>query len=313
MTKIRILALLAMVSLLVLWPAVAWGQTIPPHRFYGTAKLDGALVPAGTAIAGIIEGDTYSTTADATGSYVLTIAQPEGKAYAGKTVTFTVKGFAAAQTATWEMGGVTKLDLTAVSAPPAPAAITLSPDNGFAATTITGSNFTAGSKVSVTWAGAALATVPAAVTADGAGAFTAIIAIPTDKAGKYTVKATDAAGKAAEASFTVVDKTGPAGPKGDKGDPGATGPSGPAGPPGPAGARGPKGDPGDRGAVGPAGPAGPAGSPGAAGPAGPAGPAGRAGEPGKDAPVTVLWISLILAVVAIIVAVLAIVRKPKAA
>lgn len=107
-------------GLLVLWPAVAFAQPAV-DRFYGTAKLDGVLVPAGTTVAGTIDGDTYSTTADAAGNFVLTITQPEGKSYTGKSVTFTVKGFAATQTATWTAGEVTNLNLTALSAPPTPA------------------------------------------------------------------------------------------------------------------------------------------------------------------------------------------------
>ncbi len=103
-------------------------------------------------------------------------------------------------------------------------AITLSPASGFAATTISGTDFSANSKISVTWNATAVVTVPAVVTTDAAGAFTALIAIPTATAGIYPVIATDAAGNSALANFTVVDKTGA---RGAAGAAGAVGPAGP--------------------------------------------------------------------------------------
>ncbi len=123
MTKIRILALLALVGLLVLWPAVAFAQP-NAHRFYGTATLDGTAVSIGSAVAATVGGDTYSTTTtDAAGTYVITVASSDiTKSYAGQTVSFTVRGYAATQTATWEVGGVTNLNLTARTALTAPTA-----------------------------------------------------------------------------------------------------------------------------------------------------------------------------------------------
>ena len=114
MTKIRILVLLAVVGLLVLWPAVAFAQPAV-HRFYGTARLNGFLVSAG-AVGGTVDADIYLTTTDATGNYVITVASSDiTKSYAGLTVSFSVGGYAANETATWTAGQVTRLDLTAVS------------------------------------------------------------------------------------------------------------------------------------------------------------------------------------------------------
>ena len=219
MTKFRILALLALVGLLVLWPAVAFAQP-NINIFYGTVTLDGTAPAVGTAVAATVGGDTYSTTTtDAAGTYSLKVASSDiTKSYAGQIVTFTVRAYAATQTATWTAGGVTNLNLTARTAPPAPAAITLSPSSGLAATTISGSNFASGSTVTVTWAGTAVATVPATVAVGGTGTFTAIITVPTTTAGAYSVRAADAAGNAATASFTVVvAPAGPAGPQGPAG------------------------------------------------------------------------------------------------
>ena len=205
MTRIRILALLALVGLLVLLPAVAFAQP-NAHRFYGTVTLDGAAVSVGSAVAATVGGDSYSTTTtDAAGNYVLTVASADiTKNYAGQTVTFTVRGYAATQTGTWAAGGVTNLNLTARTAAPAPAAIALSPATGVPVTTVSGSNFAAGSTVTVTWAGTAVATVPATVTVGGTGTFSAIIAVPTTTAGSYAVRAVDAALNGSRHDFGVA-------------------------------------------------------------------------------------------------------------
>jgi hypothetical protein len=112
MTKVRLLALLAVVAL-VLLPALAVAQEPPqlPCGFYGTVKVSGADVADGTVITATIDGDTY--TATTTNSvYSIIIAQPEGKAYEGKTVTFKISDDLADQTATWTMGGNVAVSLS---------------------------------------------------------------------------------------------------------------------------------------------------------------------------------------------------------
>ena len=110
----------------------------------------------------------------------------------------------------------------------------LAPDTGFAATTIEGGGFAANSKITITWDGTPIPTVPSPLITDENGNFTAIISVPTQtEPGAHTVRATDEEGFWAEATFTVLDMTGPQGPKGDTGD------------------TGPKGDTGDTGAAAP--------------------------------------------------------------
>lgn len=168
--------------------------------------------------------------------------------------------------------------------------ITLTPNRGFAATTVKGMGFYG--TVTIYWDGVQIPTVPDNVYVENG--FTAIIAVPTQTAiGGHTVRAvsngpTGAPGAVfAEAVFIVDNMTGPAGPKGDTGPTGPSGSvtSGPAGPAGPQGPQGEKGDKGDKGNTGPAGEQGPQGSPGAA-------------------PIISI-IALILAVAALIVALLA--------
>ena len=153
-------------------------------------------------------------------------------------------------------------------------AISLTPDTGFATTTITGFDFEPDSTVTVTWDGTPIPTVPSPLTSDSTGNITAIISVPTQTVpGAHTVRATDEEGNWAEATFTVVDMTGPEGPAG------ATGPEGPAGATGPEGA------------------------------AGATGATGAAGADGAAAPTEYLWASIILAIVAILIAGYGILRK----
>ncbi len=112
MTKLRLLALLAVVAL-VLLPAIAVAQGAPqlPCRFHGTAQVDGANVADGTVITATVDGDAYTATTTAS-SYAVIIAQPDGKSYEGKTVTFKIGADSASQTATWTIGGNVAVNLT---------------------------------------------------------------------------------------------------------------------------------------------------------------------------------------------------------
>jgi PKD repeat protein len=91
------------------------GQTLP-HVFVGTASIDGTPAPDGTRVVALVGCDVAGAAVTSGGSYTLQVAPAQGESYAGKTITFTVGGFATGQTATWELGGGTILNLTA-SAP----------------------------------------------------------------------------------------------------------------------------------------------------------------------------------------------------
>jgi hypothetical protein len=112
MTKVRLLALLAVVAL-VLFPAIAFAQGAPqlPCAFHGTVQVSGANVADGTVITATIGNETYTTTtSDST--YRVVIAQPEGKSYDGLTATFKIGSDTAKETGTWQMGGNVALNLT---------------------------------------------------------------------------------------------------------------------------------------------------------------------------------------------------------
>ena len=117
MTKVRLLALLAVVAL-VLFPAIAFAQGAPqlPCAFHGTVQVNGANVADGTVITATIGNETKTvTTTDST--YRIVIEQPEGKSYDGLTATFKIGSDTAKETGTWQMGGNVALNLTKGSAP----------------------------------------------------------------------------------------------------------------------------------------------------------------------------------------------------
>lgn len=166
--------------------------------------------------------------------------------------------------------------------------ITLVPNSGFASTTINATGFAPNSTITITWDGTAIPTVPNPIVTDAYGNFTAIISVLTpNSVGDHIVNATDESGNSAEATFTVIDMSGPQG---------ATGATGATGPAGATGATGPQGATGE---------AGPTGATGATGPQGEIGPTGPAGE------VSLAYIaaSAGLAVLAIVLALFAIFRK----
>jgi hypothetical protein len=117
MTKLRVLALLAVVALLLV-PAFAYAQTPPqpPCRFYGTVTADGAAVPAGTVITATVGGDEYTATTPAEGygssSYAIKIEEPDGSSYSGATVSFKIGGSSAKETGTWTLGGNVNVNLS---------------------------------------------------------------------------------------------------------------------------------------------------------------------------------------------------------
>ena len=115
MTKVRLLALLAVVAL-VLFPAMAVAQPPLPCRVHGTVLLDGEDVAGNTTITATIGNDTYTTQTPSVygaSTYLLEIAPEEGTQYtAGETITFMIGARAADQTSAWETGGNIELNLS---------------------------------------------------------------------------------------------------------------------------------------------------------------------------------------------------------
>ena len=123
MSNLKILVSIV-VAVFFLLPAMTFAQGAqPPCRFYGTVQLDGYDVPDGTVITAIIEGVPYSTTtpeaAYGSSTYVLKIEPSAGAFYNyGTQIYFKIDDHVAKETATWESGSNTELNLTASTAPP---------------------------------------------------------------------------------------------------------------------------------------------------------------------------------------------------
>lgn len=123
MSNLKILVSIV-VAVFFLLPAMTFAQGAqPPCRFYGTVQLDGYDVPDGTVITAIIEGVPYSTTtpeaAYGSSTYVLKIEPSAGAFYNyGTQIYFKIDDHVAKETATWESGNNTELNLTASTAPP---------------------------------------------------------------------------------------------------------------------------------------------------------------------------------------------------
>jgi hypothetical protein len=110
-----------LLAALLLLSAIAgtpvYGQT-PPHVFAGAATLDGAPVPDGTIIQGVIDGRPWSgaETTVQDGKFTLFVTQPQGESIS---LELAVGGFVAEQSYLWRLGGATLVQLDATTELPA--------------------------------------------------------------------------------------------------------------------------------------------------------------------------------------------------
>ena len=137
MNGIKILALLATVTLLALLPVGLFAlQPEAPHRFFGTAWLaDGSVAPDGTVVDAWIDGIQVGTTTVESsfqaGFYLLDVTPEVGEVFAGKNVTFNVGGVATGDSIPWvsrqqNRGDGADLTLAALSqVPPEGAVLTI--------------------------------------------------------------------------------------------------------------------------------------------------------------------------------------------
>ncbi len=111
MIKRRVLPLLAVIVSLLLLPAIASAQQTPPHIFIGKVfEIGGEAGSVGTSVTAYIQGEVKgSTTVQQGGKYVITVSQG-----AITVITFKIGSLEAAETSTWEQGGATVLNLSAV-------------------------------------------------------------------------------------------------------------------------------------------------------------------------------------------------------
>ncbi len=116
MTKLKILALIVGMALLLALPAVASAQGAPPPTAYGgDAMIDDADAPDGTMVSAMIGEEEIGSTEVMDGSYALMIMGEDS--YNGQMVSFMIGEYMADETATYMQGTVNAgMDLNAMSA-----------------------------------------------------------------------------------------------------------------------------------------------------------------------------------------------------
>ena len=114
------------VAILTLLPSVASAQRVIPHAFLGLATVNGNPASDGTAVAAFVDGRQVVAESVSGGSYPVLMVEPDADSFVGKTVTFTIGGIPANETALWTQGEITQLNLTAspTQATPVPQATT---------------------------------------------------------------------------------------------------------------------------------------------------------------------------------------------
>ena len=138
MTGSRILVAVAITALFFVSPSLAAAQPVPPHGFLGSATINGSPATNGTSVAAFIDGRQIASVVVSDGSYSGLLVVPQnGQSFSGKTISFTIGGIPADQTALWVQGEATILNLTAspsqptpTPAPPTPTPVLIPGENG---------------------------------------------------------------------------------------------------------------------------------------------------------------------------------------
>ena len=106
----RSILTIAVAALLLSITAIVSAQPVPPHKFYGTAYVNGQSAPEGSIVAAFIGDEKVGEAmVDSAGNYSLTTMG--SLEYSGRAVTFRVTGRAATETVTWMQAGITQVDL----------------------------------------------------------------------------------------------------------------------------------------------------------------------------------------------------------
>ena len=126
--RTKILIAVAVVASLFLMPSGASAQRVIPHAFLGLATINGSPAADGTVVAALVDGQQVAAKSVSGGSYPVLLVEPANDSFVGKTVTFTIGGIPANETALWTQGEVSELNLSATpslgtpTATPVPAA-----------------------------------------------------------------------------------------------------------------------------------------------------------------------------------------------
>ena len=99
----KIIALTAVLALLMVFPAVALGQPVPPHISKLVVTVDGKPAADRTEVTAWMDGEQVASATTTDGVAIIKIDGEAGSS--GKTITFKVGGVDAAEEDTWEQGG----------------------------------------------------------------------------------------------------------------------------------------------------------------------------------------------------------------
>ena len=136
MTGSKVLVAAAITALFFLSPSIASAQRAIPHAFFGSATVEGSPAMDGVSVAAFVGGQQIASVAVSGGSYPVLYVEPTlGGTFVGDTVSFTIGGIPAAETAIWVQGEVTILNLTASPSqatpePPTPTPIVIAGEKG---------------------------------------------------------------------------------------------------------------------------------------------------------------------------------------
>jgi hypothetical protein len=120
--KPKFLIAAAVVAILFLMPSGASAQRVIPHAFLGLATVNGFPAADGTVVSALVDGRQVAAKSVSGGSYPVLLVEPDNDSFVGKTVTFTIGGIPANETALWTQGEVSELNLSASPSPGTPTA-----------------------------------------------------------------------------------------------------------------------------------------------------------------------------------------------
>lgn len=102
-----------LVVLLMMLFSIASAQRAIPHAFLGSATVNSSPAADGTIVAAWVDGQQVAAKSVTGGSYPVLLVESTTDSFTGKTVAFTIGGIPAVETAFWQQGEVTELNLTA--------------------------------------------------------------------------------------------------------------------------------------------------------------------------------------------------------
>jgi hypothetical protein len=106
MRKVRVLALLTALALLLTMPAAAYAQAVPPHIFVGQAMVDGDDAMDGTIVTAMIDEEVKGSTTVMDGWYTLPVRHGNGTE-----ISFMLGSMNVMEKGSWMQGGATLMNL----------------------------------------------------------------------------------------------------------------------------------------------------------------------------------------------------------